>query len=230
MKGIESLRATRTGLHADVKSTSLNKMESKLIIEVLGNIYEDVIHEISPCTEVKRSSLCIGGYSNQVCSINACPDEKQEIMPGIREAYIKRSNTLILSRADYISRVEAMWTAQVVAVQLGLQFEHKPAAVKWIDNYPPNKLNELEKSRGPTVDDDWYYEMCAPGRFEKYGYDMTVEEMGDVWLDFNSGTFGSAYYTRKALSEGHGESEAGSPRYNRMWFSVGNQNRMIFMQ
>lgn len=135
------------------------------------------------------------------------------------------ADTLIISRIDYISKLEAMWTAQVVAVQMGLQFEHKPSAVTDLNDYPPDKLEELKKNGGSTVDDDWYYEMCALSGFEKYGHDMTVEELGQVWLDFNMGTFGSAYYTRKALSEGHQGATAGSPRYNRMWFTVGNQNR-----
>lgn len=133
--------------------------------------------------------------------------------------------TLVISKDEYISRIRAMWLAQVVAVQMGLQFEHKPAAVRDVDNYPESKLKELISNGGSTVDDDWYYEMCALEGFETYGCDMTVEELGEVWLKFNMGTFGSAFYTRKALLNGYRGADAGSPRNNRMWFTVGNQNR-----
>jgi hypothetical protein len=135
------------------------------------------------------------------------------------------NDTLRLTKQEYTDKVKAMWLGQIVAVQMGLQFEHKPAAVKDITGYPASKLAELEKNGGSTVDDDWYYEMCALAGFEKYGYDMTVEELGEVWLDFNMGTFGSAYYTRQALQSGKKGADAGSPRFNRMWFTVGNQNR-----
>lgn len=134
-------------------------------------------------------------------------------------------DTLRLSKEEYTDKIKAMWLGQIVAVQMGLQFEHKPAAVKNITGYPGSKISELVKNGGSTVDDDWYYEMCALEGFEKYGQDMTVEELGEVWLRFNMGTFGSAYYTRQALLKGHRGAEAGSPRYNRMWFTVGNQNR-----
>lgn len=135
------------------------------------------------------------------------------------------SDTLKISKSEYVQRIRAMWIGQIVGVQMGLQFEHKPAAVKDIRGYPQSILNELTKNGGSTVDDDWYYEMCALSGFEKYGYDMTVEELGDVWVQFNMGTFGSAYYTRHALLNGHRGADAGFPRYNRMWFTVGNQNR-----
>lgn len=134
-------------------------------------------------------------------------------------------DTLRLSKEEYTDKIKAMWLGQIIAVQMGLQFEHKPAAVKDITGYPASKIAELAKNGGSTVDDDWYYEMCALEGFEKYGYDMTVEELGDVWLQYNMGTFGSAYYTRQALLAGRRGADAGSPRYNRMWFTVGNQNR-----
>jgi len=146
-------------------------------------------------------------------------------LSGMSFSTIYAADTLQISKSQYIQKIRAMWTGQIVAVQMGLQFEHKPAAVKNIYGYLPSKLSELLKNGGSTVDDDWYYEMCALSGFEKYGIDMTVEELGDVWLQYNMGTFGSAYYTRQALLKGLKGAEAGNPRNNRMWFTVGNQNR-----
>lgn len=121
----------------------------------------------------------------------------------LQETYAFHSaDTLRLTKEEYAEKVKAMWLGQIVAVQMGLQFEHKPAAVKEIRDYPESKTEELIRNGGSTVDDDWYYEMCALSGFEEYGSDMTVEELGDVWLKFNMGTFGSAYYTRKALLMG----------------------------
>src|SRR5438067_6516373 len=62
--------------------------------------------------------------------------------------------TLRLSRADYVDRVQAIWTGQIIAVLLAWPHEHQTASVRWLDNYP------REYTTAP-VDDDWYYEMCA---------------------------------------------------------------------
>ncbi len=135
------------------------------------------------------------------------------------------TETIVLTKADYLDRIKAMWTAQLVAVHMGWDFEHKPAAVKDISGYTDNRLKAIQVNGGAEVDDDWYYEMVALAGFEKYGYDMTVDELGQQWLDYNMGTWGSAFYTRQALLKGLKGSEAGHPKNNRMWFTVGNQNR-----
>ena len=72
------------------------------------------------------------------------------------------SGTLTMNRADYRDRVQAIWTAQIIAATMGFQFEHKVASTQWVDQYP-------EKMDHAEVDDDWYYEMCAVRAFEKYG-------------------------------------------------------------
>ncbi len=79
-----------------------------------------------------------------------------------------------LSRADYQDRVEAAWTAQIIACLMGFQFEHKVASTEWVENYP-------RKYDAAPVDDDWYYEMCAIRGFENYGIGMTVEQLGEQW-------------------------------------------------
>jgi len=136
-----------------------------------------------------------------------------------------RDKELVMSRKEYTDRVKAMWLGQIIAVHMGWDFEHKPAAVKPVDGYTESRYKKIIENGGAEVDDDWYYEMVALEGFEKYGTDMSVDELGQQWLDYNMGTWGSAFYTRKALLEGKPGSETGLPQNNRMWFTVGNQNR-----
>jgi hypothetical protein len=137
----------------------------------------------------------------------------------------QKDNYLLLTEEEYHDRIKAMWLAQLVAVHMGWDFEHKPAAVKSLEGYTSTRLELIGRNGGAEVDDDWYYEMVALTGFEKYGTDMTVEELGQQWLDYNMGTWGSAFYTRQALLSGLKGAEAGYPKNNRMWFTVGNQNR-----
>lgn len=132
---------------------------------------------------------------------------------------------LTISDSGYHDRVKAMWVAQLVAVHMGWDFEHKPASVDPLTGYSVSRLELIEQNGGAEVDDDWYYEMVALAGFEKFGTDMTVEELGQLWLDYNMGTWGSAYYSRQALLSGLKGADAGHPRNNQMWFTVGNQNR-----
>lgn len=136
-----------------------------------------------------------------------------------------KPDTYIITKAEYLDRIKAMWVAQLVAVHMGWDFEHKPAAIKEVNGFSDYRLKIIEENKGAEVDDDWYYEMVALAGFEKYGSDMTVDELGQQWLDYNMGTWGSAFYTRQALLKGLKGSQAGHPKNNRMWFTVGNQNR-----
>jgi hypothetical protein len=80
-----------------------------------------------------------------------------------------------MTRAGYLDRVKAIWTAQMIGQMTGLLFEHKTASV----------LNQvsLVMAKGFAVpDDDYYYEMVAIRTFEKYGIHPTVEQLGaDGW-------------------------------------------------
>jgi hypothetical protein len=136
-----------------------------------------------------------------------------------------KNETLKISIDEYKDRVKAMWLGQLVAVHMGWDFEHSPSAVRDINGYSEDRLTKIMSNGGAQVDDDWYYEMVALKGFEKYGANMTVEELGQQWLDYNMGTWGSAFYTRQALMSGFKGADAGNPRNNRMWFTVGNQNR-----
>src|SRR5215204_3622374 len=86
-----------------------------------------------------------------------------------------------LTRADYQDRVHAMWAGQIIATLVGFPFEHQTASVQWVDKFP-------KPYSAAPVDDDWYYEMCAVRAFEKYGIEMTVEQLGQQWLENNCGT------------------------------------------
>jgi hypothetical protein len=121
-----------------------------------------------------------------------------------------------LSRAEYEDRVLAAWTAQMIAAQMGFQFEHKVASTQWVDQYPK------PLSFAP-VDDDYYYEMVAVRALEKYGAGMTVEQLGRQWLENSAGSWGSSRHTRELLLKGVTPPETGHPRYNRLWFSIGPQ-------
>ncbi|MBI5691072.1 MAG: ADP-ribosylglycohydrolase family protein [Verrucomicrobia bacterium] len=121
---------------------------------------------------------------------------------------------LRLSREDYVDRVNAIWHGQIVAVSLTLPFEHKTAAVEPVRVFP-------KRYTQGWVDDDWYYEMCAVRGFEKYGIGMTADQLGQQWLENNCGSYGSSAVALQNLRRGIKGSEAGHPRYNRVWWTIG---------
>jgi hypothetical protein len=76
------------------------------------------------------------------------------------------SRSLLLSRADYLDRVPAIWEAHRIGQITGVRFEHQPDST-----LPVTPLTDL---RGDApVDDDYYYEMVAIRAFEKYGIGLT---------------------------------------------------------
>lgn len=147
------------------------------------------------------------------------------LLMGACHRSVHRQETMQLPLAEYTDRVHAMWLAQMIAVHEGWDFEHAPAAIADVQGYSPRRLQAIADNGAALVDDDWYYEMVALWGFERYGIGMTTDQLGQQWLDYNVGTWGSAFYTRQALLAGIPGSEAGLPRNNRMWFTVGNQNR-----
>lgn len=121
-----------------------------------------------------------------------------------------------LTRADYTDRVQAIWTAQIAACLMGFQFEHKVASTTWVDQYP-------KQPEFAIVDDDWYYEMCAIRAFEKHGVGLTVEQLGEQWLENSCGSWGSSEQARLNLAKGIKAPDCGHPRYNKFWFAIGPQ-------
>ncbi len=98
----------------------------------------------------------------------------------------------------------------------GLQFEHKVASV--LDTTPFRPLPGYA-----PIDDDYYYEMVAIRAFEKYGIGLTVEELGAQWLENNAGSWGSSEQALLLLKRGVKPPETGSPRFNRLWWTIGPQ-------
>jgi hypothetical protein len=121
-----------------------------------------------------------------------------------------------LTRAEYLDRVHAVWVAQIAAVLAAWPFEHQTASTLWITNFP-------KRYTAAPVDDDWYYEMVAVRAFEKYGLDLTVEQLGDQWKENACGSWGSSEQARLNLAKGLKAPATGHPRYNKLWFTIGPQ-------
>jgi hypothetical protein len=124
--------------------------------------------------------------------------------------------TLTLSEADYRDRVQAVWVTQIAAVITAWPHEHQVATATWLDKFP-------HKYTVTPVDDDWYYEMVAIRGFEKYGINMTVEQLGAQWAENACGSWGSSEQARLLMAKGVKPPDTGHPRYNRLWFSIGPQ-------
>ena len=94
---------------------------------------------------------------------------------------------------DYRDRVCAIWTAQMLGAMMGWPFEHKVASVEWVHTLKPTVDHA-------PVDDDWYYEMVAVRAFEKYGIDMSVQDLGRQWMENSAGTWGSSQQARLLMA------------------------------
>src|SRR5271165_4202897 len=126
------------------------------------------------------------------------------------------SRSLLLSRAEYLDRVQAIWTAQMIAQITGVRFEHQPAST-----LPVTPMTHLPGYA--PVDDDYYYEMVAVRAFEKYGIGLSVEQLGAQWLENNAGSWGSSEQALILLKRGIKPPDTGSPRYNKLWWTIGPQ-------
>jgi hypothetical protein len=126
------------------------------------------------------------------------------------------TRTLVLSHAEYLDRAQAIWTGQMIGQWTGLLFEHKVRSV--LAHTPLRPLPGYA-----TVDDDYYYEMVAIRAFEKYGIHMTVQQLGRQWLENNAGTWGSSEQALINLKKGIQPPDTGSPRYNKLWWTIGPQ-------
>jgi hypothetical protein len=126
------------------------------------------------------------------------------------------SKSLVLSRAEYLDRVQAIWTAQMIAQMTGVRFEHQPASTLSVT--PMTHLPGYA-----PVDDDYYYEMVAVRAFEKYGIGLTVEQLGQQWLENNAGSWGSSEQALLLLKRGVKAPDTGHPRYNKLWWTIGPQ-------
>jgi hypothetical protein len=136
--------------------------------------------------------------------------------PRQAESIETSSRSLLLSRAEYLDRVQAIWTAQMIAQITGVRFEHQPAST-----LPVTAMTHLPGYA--PVDDDYYYEMVAVRAFEKYGIGLTVEQLGQQWLENNAGSWGSSEQALLLLKRGIKPPDTGHPRYNKLWWTIGPQ-------
>lgn len=120
------------------------------------------------------------------------------------------ARVLKVSHAEYLDRIQAVWTAQMIAQRTGGRFEHKPASAM-----PITPISHMPGYA--PVDDDYYYEMVAIRAFEKYGIGLTVQQLGQQWLENNAGSWGSSEQTLLLLKRGMQAPDTGHPRYNKLW-------------
>lgn len=128
----------------------------------------------------------------------------------------KESSFYPLKESEYADKVHAVWLGQITGTLLAWPYEHHVASVEWLDQYP-------KKWTHAPVDDDWYYEMIAIDAFEKYGPTLTVDQLGKQWQQVNAGTWGSSEQARLLMAKGIPAREAGHPKYNKLWYSIGPQ-------
>lgn len=96
---------------------------------------------------------------------------------------------------------------------LTLPFEHKTASVESVTGFPKVYSEAF-------VDDDWYYEMCAVRAFEKHCIGLSVQQLGEQWLENSCGSWGSSAMAFANLRRGITAPDCGHPRYNRRWWTI----------
>ena len=159
---------------------------------------------------MKRRIVCL----LCIASIFTCAAPKQLPCQAVFSA--RSSRSLLLSRAEYLDRVQAIWSAQMIGQITGVRFEHQPASTLAVT--PMTHLPGYA-----PVDDDYYYEMVAVRAFEKYGIGLTVQQLGQQWLENNAGSWGSSEQALLLLKRGIKPPDTGHPRYNKLWWTIGPQ-------
>ncbi len=134
-----------------------------------------------------------------------------------RAASTKVSGRMLrLSREEYLDRVQAIWAAQMIAQMTGVRFEHQPAST-----LPVTPLTHLPGYA--PVDEEYYSEMVAVRAFEEYGIGLTVEQLGQQWLENDAGSWGPSEQALLLLKRGVKPPDTGHPRYNKLWWTIGPQ-------
>lgn len=129
-----------------------------------------------------------------------------------------RQEPLRLTNAEYEDRIQGAWLGQIIGTLAGFQFEDKAASspLVVVDRFP------VPYEFAPP-DDDYYYELVALRAFEKYGAGLTLDQLGEQWKENSAGSWGSSEQTRLNLAKGIPGSQAGHPRFNRLWWTIGPQ-------
>jgi hypothetical protein len=122
-----------------------------------------------------------------------------------------------ISLDKYQDRVHGAWLGGIIGTLFGFPFEGQAKnVVNLLDHY-------LRSYTFAPVDDDYYYEMVALYGFERHGINMTVEQLGEMWKEYQAGTWGSSEQARLLLEKGIKAPHTGEPRYNRWFHTIGPQ-------
>jgi len=123
---------------------------------------------------------------------------------------------------EYQDKVQGAWIGQVIGAIFGWPFEGRPKSVVHLDHYLPSHHFQTNYEYAP-VDDDYFYEMVALYGFERFGPNMTVEQLGDVWKEHQAGSWGSSLEARLLMEKGIRAPDTGHPRYNKWFHTIGPQ-------
>lgn len=127
-----------------------------------------------------------------------------------------------ISVRDYQDKVQGAWMGQVVGAIFGWPFEGRVRNVLSLDRYLDSHHFKTTFDYAP-VDDDYFYEMVALYGFERFGTDMSVQQLGQVWKEHQAGSWGSSLEARLNLEKGVQAPETGHPRYNKWFHTIGPQ-------
>jgi ADP-ribosylglycohydrolase len=136
------------------------------------------------------------------------------LFSGVAAAAPAEPSPLVMTRSEYEDKVQAAWLGQIIGVLTTFPYEHQVSSVVPVTVFP-------KPYAAAIVDDDWYYEMVAVRGFEAHGPDMTVSQLGALWQKHNCGTWGSSKQARLAMERGVSPEEAGLPKNNPLWFTIG---------
>ncbi|MBM3744527.1 MAG: hypothetical protein FJW34_01870, partial [Acidobacteria bacterium] len=169
-----------------------------------------------PVTRPDRGGM-VSAFARQHCRMTAMY-RMTALGLGLVLMVAAQDRPLKLGLAEYEDRVRGAWLGQIIGTLAGFQFEGKVASspLVLVDRYP-------KEYPAAPVDDDYYYELVALRAFEKYGLNLTLDELGRQWKENSAGTWGSSEQTRLALARGVPGSQAGHPRHNRLWWTIGPQ-------
>ena len=123
---------------------------------------------------------------------------------------------------DYKEKVYGAWMGQIVGAIFGWPFEGRVKNVLVLDGYRESPHFKTTFDYAP-VDDDYFYEMVALYGFERFGLDMSVEQLGEIWKQNQAGSWGSSLEARLRMAKGIQAPDTGSPRYNKWFHTIGPQ-------
>ena len=154
-------------------------------------------------------------FRTWVAGASTSPVNAAEGAPALRPAGKELVRQISLDK--YQDRVHGAWLGGIIGTLFGFPFEGQAKnVVDRLDHY-------LRAYTFAPVDDDYYYEMVALYGFERHGINMTVEQLGERWKEYQAGTWGSSEQARLLLEKGIKAPHTGEPRYNRWFHTIGPQ-------